>query len=888
MEKELSHVRISKPADRISFTTSKSGGGKAQYPNRSRRHHGALIKEKLEAAWVESNNEKIASHSERAGTYIEFQSAPDFDIKIKSLEALNLGIRLCNVREEKAEQADGSEITTKYITAYVPNDKKKWLADKVDDYLEQDKGAYFKLPKFSEFENIREEIKVGKTGIKEKDDSLVVYLTANKQEDFFKAAGQYVDGIDQYQAPIERVPKNDELINGIEELRKALLVESFWTDDKQLIPKSKKEWCEVWLRGDSEEIITKFNYLLKSQNIESKEGYLKFPERIVKIIHATENQLSDITKNSDDIAEYRRAKTTVEFLLSQSPAGQSEWVDDLVDRVLVENSSNVSVCILDTGVNNGHPLLNPVLLDEDCQTIEPKWGYDDHDSHGTLMAGLAAYGDLQSKLESSDLIKLSHILESVKILPPKGSNKVELYGYITKQAISRAEVQAPERKRIACMAVLSEDTRDRGKPSSWSAAIDQLSSGSEDEEQRLFVLAAGNITDHNQVTNYPDSLMKDSIHDPAQSWNAVTVGAFTELTTITDSTLGGYSALANSGEISPFSTTSLEWEDNKWPIKPEVVFEGGNVATDANNFATGCNDLSLVSTYYKPHKQSLYPFNMTSAATAQAANFAAQIQAQYPDYWPETIRALMIHSAEWPDALKKQFSQNDSKTELKKVLRACGYGVPNLERAIYCASNNLTLIVEAEIQPFEKNGSSYKTKDMHLYELPWPKEVLESLGESDVEMRITLSYFVEPGPGEIGWKDRYRYASHALRFDLNSPGEIKDDFVKRINKKSRKENEGRPGTNSPSKYWVIGSQNRDKGSIHSDIWKGPAADLADSNLIAISPVVGWWRERKHLGKYNKIGRYSLIVSITTSEQNVDIYTPVKIAAEVKTPIDVKL
>lgn len=884
METKLPHIRISKPTDSIGFTTSKSGGGKDHYPMRTREAHGKLIKGKLEKAWTESENEKVATHSERAGTYIEFQSSPDFDIKIKSLEDLNQGVRLCNVREEKAKQADGSELTTKYITAYIPNDKKNWLAKKVDAYLEQDQKASFKIPKFSEFENIRKEMKIGKSSIKEEGSDLVIYITANKQDDFFRAVGKYVDGVDEYKAPIERVPKNSELVNGIEELRKALLVESFWTDDKCLIPASQQEWCEVWLRGDSEEVITKFDDLLMSQSIESKMGYIKFPERFVKIIHASENQLSDITKNSDDIAEYRRAKTTAEFLLSQNPAEQSEWVDNLVKRVSVDNSSNVSICILDTGVNNGHPLLNPVLLDEDCQSFEPNWGSHDHHSHGTLMAGLVAYGDLQSKLESSDLINLGHILESVKIFPPKGKNKVELYGYVTKQAISRAELQAPGRKRIACMAILSEDTRDRGKPTSWSAAIDQITSGAEDEEKRLFILAAGNITDSDQIANYPDALMTDSIHDPAQSWNAVTVGAFTELTEISNNGLHEGYPLANKGEISPFSTTSLTWEDNKWPIKPDVVFEGGNIETNSKKSTWHPNDLSLVSTNYKPQEELLYPFSMTSAATAQAANFAAQIQVQYPDYWPETIRALMIHSAEWPHALKKQFAQNDSKTELKKVLRACGYGVPNLERAIYCASNSLTLIAEAEIQPFENS----KTKDMHLYELPWPKDILEGLREFDVEMRITLSYFVEPGPGEIGWKDRYRYASHALRFDLNSPGEDKETFVKRINKKSRKENEGRPGTKSPSDYWVIGSQNRDKGSIHSDIWRGSAVDLADSNLIAISPVIGWWRERKHLGKSNKTGRYSLIVSITTPEQNVDIYTPVKIALEIKPSIEVRI
>ncbi len=879
MKKELPHIRILKPADSIGFTTPNSGGGGGTCPARDRKSHGEYIKKKLEEAWKENENELAVTHSGRKGVNIEFKSSSDLDIE--KLESLPQGIRLCNVREE-----EGSD--TKYITVYIPNDKKKFFFDKIEQYLNENKGAYFKFPKFLEFEKIIEELKIGKSGIREEDGNLIVYVTKSKQEIFLEKTEPCLGDAVEYKIPIENEPKHKDLINRIKELRKALRVESFWTDSPELAPSTKQEWCEVWLRDDSEDVETRFNDLLKSQNIDSKSGCIKFPERLVKLIYASKDQLRKITENSDDIAEYRRAKTTAEFLLSQTPAEQSEWVDNLLGRLSVDNSSNVAVCILDTGVNNGHPLLKPVLSDEDCQAVNPDWGSHDHHSHGTLMAGLSAYGDLKSKLESNDHVNLGHILESIKILPPTGGNPVELWGDITKQAISRAEIQADDRKRITCMPVASDDTRDRGKPSSWSAAIDQITSGSDNEDKRLFILAAGNANP-SKIIDYPQAQKDDSIHDPAQSWNAITVGAFTELTKITDSTYKDYSILAKEGQLSPFSTTSLTWENNQWPIKPEVVFEGGNAATDNSGLVEDkSNDLSLVSTNYKPQEESLYPFNMTSAAAAQAANFAAQIQAQYPDYWPETIRALMIHSAEWPQALKEQFGQlNDKglieKTGLTDVLKACGYGVPNLEKAIYCASNSLTLIAEAEIQPFE----GAKTKDMHLYELPWPKEILEGLGESDVEMRITLSYFVEPGPGEIGWKDRYRYASHALRFDLNSPGEDKDIFVKRINKKSRDEDEGKPDAKSPTKYWVIGSDNRDKGSIHSDIWKGSAADLSDSNFIAISPVIGWWRERKHLGKSNKIGRYSLIVSITTPEQDVDIYTPVKIASEIKTAIEIK-
>lgn len=217
---------------------------------------------------------------------------------------------------------------------------------------------------------------------------------------------------------------------------------------------------------------------------------------------------------------------------------------------------------------------------------------------------------------------------------------------------------------------------------------------------------------------------------------------------------------------------------------------------------------------------------------------------------------------------------SQKKTDIKRLMRICGYGVPNLERALYCAANSLTLISETEIQPFQKSsGGRTRTKDMHLYDLPWPRDVLLDLPDNiQVQMRITLSYFVEPAPGELGRKNRYRYASHGLRFDLNSPGEDKDQFVRRINAAARDEENGDPGTSSPDK-WVMG-QARDKGSIHSDIWNGTAAELAVSNLIAISPRIGWWRERHQLGKCDKLARYSLIVSITTSDEEIDIYTPV--------------
>lgn len=113
----------------------------------------------------------------------------------------------------------------------------------------------------------------------------------------------------------------------------------------------------------------------------------------------------------------------------------------------VVSNSPISICILDTGINNGHPLLAPILSDRDKHAINSEWGTSDHNGHGTLMAGLAAFGDLQHCLESSDEIVISHILESSKILPPPpNSNAPELWGDITSQAIRYAYHSDKENK----------------------------------------------------------------------------------------------------------------------------------------------------------------------------------------------------------------------------------------------------------------------------------------------------------------------------------------------------------------------------------------------------------------------------------------------------------
>jgi hypothetical protein len=722
--------------------------------------------------------------------------------------------------------------------------------------------------------------------------SATVFVPDGKLEHFENLVRDYLtDRHDRTGRPLD----HKKLINTIQQIRKASL-KALWTDSPEVFPFNDDEtfWWEIWLptRSDRLSTVDNFRRLAQALQLRIAPGVLNFPERTVLLAHASAGQIRSSLMLLNCVAEFRRAKETADFFDSLHPESQPEWLDELLDRSRFTGTGETAphVCLLDTGVNNGHPLIAPALNDDDLHTVEPTWGTNDGPGHGTAMAGLALAGDLTTALVTTEPIEISHRLESVKLLPTNGANGGDAHhhGYLTIEAVARPEITAPYRRRVFSLAVTARDNRDRGRPSAWSATLDRLAVDAEGDNltPRLIVISAGNINDPNAWAEYPASNSSDGIHDPAQAWNALTVGAYTELTQITEQDTQEYQPIAQEGGLSPFSTTSVTWHSH-WPIKPDVVFEGGNAARDGLS-AVWMSSLSLLTTSNEPNRRLFTTANATSAATALASRMAAQLMTVYPELWPESIRALIIHSAKWTENMQRMFlpeRRQPSKADYANMVRHCGFGVPNLEVALWSVANSLSMVVQENLHPFTREGNKQPTlREMNLHRLPWPLEELESLGDTQVEMRVTLSYFIEPNPSERGFRSRYRYESHGLRFDVKRPGESEVEFRARINAVARDEEEGtRIGGNDPA--WLIGPNNRHKGSLHSDIWRGNAADLASRGILAVYPVVGWWKTRTRHERYNKAVRYALIVSIHTPETDINLYNAV--ATRIAVPVEVE-
>ena len=819
------HLVLQNTSQPLAFTAHSPGGGAKTVPDRPRQQHGQALRAQLQALEPLSHA-AVATQQEQGlesglGLQIQFVGQPDVDLAFQSLGNDTKKIELLSVRKEGANT---------FANVFVPDGQLAHFEKYVVDYLEEKKDK-----------------------------------NGNARD-------------------------HKALLNTIASIRAAEL-QALWTDDQELLPEDPELpfWWEVWLpvRGQRDAVVADFKKLAALTGCTVSDKQANFPERTVLLMYGSQQQFSQSVMVLNCVAELRRAKDTAEFFDGMAVDEQQQWLDTMLAHAQFPDAGDEipRICLLDSGVNRGHPLLAPLLDEPDMHTVEPAWGTDDTANHGTGLAGLAAFGDITGVLISALPIEVTHRLESVKLTPSEGGNEGDAkhHAHLFAEAVSRPEIAAPHRRRVFTSAVSASDYRDRGRPSSWSSTVDRLSADADGAGQfpRLVVLAAGNTREHGAWMDYPASLSTNLVHDPGQAWNAITVGACTAKV---DTEIATVAAIAAEGGLSPYTSTSRTWA-SAWPLKPDVVLEGGNVGKDALG-AAGMPSLNLLTTHHQPTERLFTTTNATSAASALCARMAAQLMTAYPALRPETVRALIVHSAEWTPAMRQMFLPavgEPGKQDYVHLIRHCGWGVPDLDRALWSAGNSLTLVVEDFVHPYAKEkGRGVVSRHMNLHALPWPREELEALQDAKVQMRVTLSYFIEPNPSARGASSKFHYPSHRLRFDVQRPLDSStEDFVARINAAAEREDEVDP-VNPKDLDWYLGERQRHRGSLHQDVWEGTAADLASRGFIAVYPSAGWWRTRPALERYDLPARYSLVVSLRTDQVEVDLYNVIaqKVAIQV--------
>jgi hypothetical protein len=423
---QLRHLFIEGRVVGQSFTNpQRTPGPEFRTPPRNRITHADKLTQELDR--IRQNAQQIeqqrlaAGLATEFGLVLEFASDPDFQLKAQSLERRQSGIQLLNLRSIQGRLPDGRIAPVQLATVRVPYGKLDVLQRLIDSYRSSESRS--------------------------------------------------------------GAPRHQELIDSITEIREAA-IEAFWTEQRPMPPMDTDAWWEAWLhtgpRGDEREVIRgRFQEAATQLGIHIAQEEVSLPESTVLLIRASRRQLSRSLELLNCLTELRSPQVSAEFFAALDQAGQAEWVEDARQRLSPPSPAANAVCLLDSGVNHEHPLLQPVVPNDGLQSYSPAWGTADDTAHphGSMMAGIAVFGDLTKLLLTTGPIQPTHWVESVKMINSAAPHEPHLYGHVTRQSISRIEIAAPRRPRVFSMQVTDATTPDRGRPTSWSAAVDELSAG---------------------------------------------------------------------------------------------------------------------------------------------------------------------------------------------------------------------------------------------------------------------------------------------------------------------------------------------------------------------------------------------------------------------------
>jgi hypothetical protein len=657
---------------------------------------------------------------------------------------------------------------------------------------------------------------------------------------------------------------------------------SLWTENTEFPTTDVPIWWEVWLFAERED---HFIQAAEQRDIVIKAGRLEYPELVVRLVSATPKQIDNVVRHTDAVSELRAAPKTPDLITHLPIEAQHELLAGAVERLEPVPPDAPVVCVLDSGLNEAHPLIRSATSSGDAHSWNASWGTQDNDNHGTPMASIALFGDLLEALVSSAALRPVARLESVKLITGAAPlPEPELFGVVTRDSVSIVESVRPGQRRVFVSGVSMNDEGNNGLPTEWSSEYDALAAAP--QNHRLFIIAGGNVDGSGRCVqaDYPQANWLRPFYEPAQAYNVLTIGGYTERVHFLNDPYDEYHPLAPGGGLSPVSRTGVLWAENSLvPTKPDIVLEAGNFAGPAGAIdAEVMDDYLFVAAGADFRTQPYCTFGYTSGAAAEAARLASHIMADQPNLWPETVRGLLVHSADWTPFMLEELDAMQNKGDRALLLRRYGYGVPSLARALRSANNDATMIVQGSMRPFFREGGVIKTNELVAYSLPWPSDFLLERGDMPVEIKVTLSYFIEPNPGRRGWKGRYSYASHGLRFDVRRATESEEEFMRRVNRLGREEDYKDPGHDDA---WLIGSDARSRGSVHSDVWRGTAADIANAGRVAVFPVSGWWRYLESQHRWNSEARYALLITLRTPDIDVDIYSQIETLVETQVEVE---
>lgn len=449
------------------------------------------------------------------------------------------------------------------------------------------------------------------------------------------------------------------------------------------------------------------------------------------------------------------------------------------------------IVVLDSGLTTGHPLLAPAV--GDAQSFIAGLGPDDQHGHGTHVAGIALYGDVEEALRARRF-EPSLRLFSGRILDARNANESKLIETQVDTAVRYFHSE------YGCR-VFNLSYGDRRKPylgrhvRGLAVTLDALSR----ELGVLFVVPTGNLDSMppNLRTEYPLYLLRDgaTLLDPATALNALTVGSLARW----DATFNAQryqddlteQPIARRDQPSPFTRSGPSVGK---AIKPDLVAYGGNYATNvgaANRpiVRQGLGELSTCRDFAAG--RLLAEESGTSFAAPHIAYLAARLLSEHPQTDHNLLRALLVAHARWPEQCESLLADKAER------LRLCGYGKVEQNALNRSNEQEVTLIA----------GDAIPDRHHHFYEVPMPESFIDG-GQRTREISVALAH--SPAVRTT----RITYKSCEMEFRLVWAEELAR-VTRMFNAATSREQYQRLSEANGAR---VGARNRGAGTVQADCW----------------------------------------------------------------------
>jgi hypothetical protein len=378
------------------------------------------------------------------------------------------------------------------------------------------------------------------------------------------------------------------------------------------------------------------------------------------------------------------------------PQALSISLDDL-PPVSPPAATAPALCVVDSGILEGHPLLEAAVLADRSRSFPESLGKPIPSApvgaaaHGTQVAGVALYGDVGAAVIAKSFTPPLWLVNARFLDDDMGLHPDRMP--FLRDVVNHAR----DRCKVFNLSFGLEPSD--GFLSVHGAELDALTR----EFGVLFVVAAGNRNSLPEAESvpYPEFLLDGQwkVRAPAEALNVLTVGGITP-----DRDPHPHpehcKALAPTRAPSPFNCTG----GLKNVIKPELCDVAGNLGYDGSTKSWWLNaGLRIPTTGAEFSSGRLIGFvHGTSFAAPRVAHLAATIVDRYPEATPNLLRALLVQSARVPEAAIEW--------DPKQILQLCGFGVPDLDRAMYCRPSRVTLYYEGDIEVTRSSCSKFQSR----------------------------------------------------------------------------------------------------------------------------------------------------------------------------------